>query len=143
MFVLFGASGLVSLYSAEIKGFLHVWPIRAFRTGTRNAHRQHLQLLESLHDNTSTLVIYLALSFTMLLQSIVYWSIGILVLLLVFTHQFTPSAVVPIAFGLAFGRIGQVTSILRDLSNYEKRTEELRKWIADFEGKLASKRPLK
>jgi len=154
--VIFSASGLISLYSKEIKGILHLIPISALRTGSRSLRagirnliqqdRDHLQLLESLHNNSYSLLTYLAFSVTSLFMDLFY--IGLLFLLFlvamrVFFHRFQLSDLSflrTMMIGIACGRIALVNLVLRDLWNYEERTDERRKTIAALEEKLSSQK---
>ena len=142
MFVLFAASGLISLYSKEIKGFLHVWPIRTLRAANLNVNRKRLQLLESLHNNTYNLVIYLALSVTSYIDAMFYWFLIINMTSLVFSHHVATWSFLSAILGVGIGKTTQVSIVLRELWSYDKRTQELRRAIAFHESKLALAKPL-
>jgi hypothetical protein len=141
MLTLFFVSGLISLYSKEIKGFLHVWPIRTLRAYNRNNNRNRLRLLESLHNNTYQLVIYLALSALSVFLSALTWYALLLPVYFLFSAH--PVFIQPwsIILGVATGKASQVSIVLRELGNYERRTEELRTAIEHDESKLAVTSP--
>jgi hypothetical protein len=141
MFALFFVSGLISLYSKEIKGFLHSWPIRTLRTADLNMSKKRLQLLESLHNNTYNLVIYLALSVTSYVDAMFFWFVILSLTDLIIFHTFPKYSFLPAITGVAIGKTTQVGIVLKELCNYEKRTEELRQEIAFHENKLALRKP--
>lgn len=72
--ILVFVSGLFSLYSKAIKEFLHTWPIKKLHANDGNMSRRRLETLEWLHNNTYNLVLYLALSFTGMIQTALYWN---------------------------------------------------------------------
>ncbi|MFY9855148.1 MAG: hypothetical protein WAK26_14850 [Terracidiphilus sp.] len=156
-FVIFAASGLISLYSKEIKDILHLLRISASRTGSRSfkagirnliqQDRDHIQLLESLHNNSYNLLNYLALSFTSLFMNLLYTSLLFLLFLVamrILFHRFDASDLSllrTILVGITCGRIALVNLVLNDLWNYEKRTEERREANAALEEMLSREKP--
>jgi hypothetical protein len=131
------ASGLISLYSQQIRGFLHTWPIRTLRSANLNVNRKQLQLLESLHNNTYNLVIYLALAATSFVGTAFNWLICLNFANLIFSLHFTLQLMlIPAIVGPIFGKSMQVNIVLRELCHYDKRTAELRASIEYHENKV-------
>jgi hypothetical protein len=141
MFALFFASGLISLYSREIKGFLHFWPIRTLRAANLNINTKRLYLLDSLHNNPYNLLIYLALEVTSYIESMFYWSLIVLMWNLIFYHHIPSWNFLPAILGTGIGKATQVSFVLKQLWNYDNETDQLRKAIASDQVKLALRRP--
>ena len=141
MLTLFFVSGLISLYSKEIKGFLHVWPIRTLRAYNRNNSTRQLRLLETLHNNTYKLVIYLAHSVVSVILSTLSWYVLLTAINLWFSPHPTFAGPWPILWGITVGKALQVSTVLQELGNFETRTAELRTAIEHDETKLAATQP--
>ena len=62
-FALFLVGCFVSLYSAEVKRFLHVWPRTRLNQAHQNSVRQRLDLMKRLHKNPYNLLFYFAQEF--------------------------------------------------------------------------------
>ena len=59
--ILFFAAALISIYSTEIKHFLHHWPRtrKALHSSTRSFLTNRVVLLERLHNNAYEVLMYL------------------------------------------------------------------------------------
>ncbi len=137
MFAIFAASGLISLYGQEIKGFLHTWPIRTLRSANLNVNRKQLRLLESLHNNTYNLLIYLALAVTSFFGTVLSWFIFLNLANVIFSLHFAPLLMLaPALVGVGVGQSTKMNIVLRELCQYEKRTAELRDSIEFHENKV-------
>ena len=140
--ILLVVSGVVSLYSKEIKEFLHTWPIKKLHANDRNMSQHRLRTLEWLHNNTYNLVLYLALSVTETVQTAIYWNCAIVVGSLVFFHH-VPQYLSFLSklVGVCIGKGTQVNIVLMELRDYEKSTTRLKSAIAYHEEKLTLKAP--
>ena len=118
-FVLFLISCVVSLYSNEIKRFLHVWPKTKLSEAHQSAVRQRLDLMKRLHKNPYNLIFYFAQEF---ISMIYEW----LVLAVLFTiassiwKQIPPASFIPFCIGALTGRCQRNRTMLNQLAHYEE-----------------------
>ena len=140
--ILLFVSGVVSLYSKDLREFLHTWPIKKLRASDRNLSRKRLETLEQIHNNTYNLVLYLALAVTDTIKTAIFWNCAIILASLLFFHHVPQDFSLWSALsGVLIGKGLQINNVLVDLRNYENVTNGLKQAIAYHEEKLALKTP--
>jgi hypothetical protein len=101
---LFALSAVISIYSKEIKTFLHTWPRNKVRAGFLSLNRNRLSTLQHLHNNPYGLVLYLAREVFGLIYIFPLFLIAYTALMYLLAAHFTPTGMAYIAWGLVYGR---------------------------------------
>jgi hypothetical protein len=134
-FLLFVFAALVSIYSREIKTFLHEWPrtteqLRKYKT---NRILSYMALLKSLHNNSYELVLYLAKRLLHDCYIAMIW-FGVFVTAASWLRR--PNSV---WFGGLFiggwltGMFQALTKVTKDLSNYDVTIKRLEQKLAQHQ----------
>ena len=133
-------SALVSIYSQEIKRFLHNWPRTAarMRQSVERDLTDEISLLRRLHNNNYELTLYLSRSFTTVVLSWFQSVILYVAVLLIGNHplDFKPLesmfATVLVIISL------RARSILKKLYDYNVAIEDLQSRLAKVQGKSSA-----
>ena len=131
----------LSMYSKEIRLFLHFWPRKKLHSNDRILTGQRLQTLERLHNDTYALVLYLAVAITNTFVSAVVWNAIALGLWVLFIHTKPSFSLWTIVLAAFIGRIMQVNMILKELCTYEKSIADIKRsmaYHAEAEKRLAA-----
>lgn len=121
-FILFLLGGFLTLYSGDIKRFLHEWPRtkEKARQAGRNKAIFQLELLTSLHNDSYQLLLYFAERVT----QVVYWGVfcaPIAIIIGIFSSKVHPLSLL---FGMWAGNViaesQRVRKVLAQLHSYDK-----------------------
>jgi hypothetical protein len=128
-FVLFLLSALFSIYSQDIKKFLHEWP-RVKRRAHQDALRaatDRIELLTRLHNNTYELILYFATyGENLVFKAFVYGALLTLLSLLPHGKLEPVPLYVGMMVGAVFGAWRDVRPVLMQLNRYEHSIAELK-----------------
>lgn len=131
--ILFVLSCLISIYSTEIKHFLHHWPrTRAgFVRLIRNKAENDLRLLNDVHNDVYQLVFYVIWAFVNPLVMGIYYTIGTYVVVLLLPKHQPISSKVIFAYigGFVLGSLIEVRRTLKRLQDYDASVKTLQKRI--------------
>lgn len=118
-FVLFAIGILVSLYSSEIKRFLHGWTKRKWRDLNRKQAANTLALLRRVHNNSYEFLLYIFGRLAHLITQAVWMNLALLAFA-GFTHASLGTSMWSIFGGLLIGWAYQLKELIKSLYNYEK-----------------------
>jgi hypothetical protein len=132
--ILFFLAAFISIYSTEIKDFLHHWPrTRAsFRDIARRKTQEELDILNRVHEDPYQLLLYLAWAAIKMIVTSLLYAAGA-----VFSMRFNMRAALPLVVGLVFGECGatlrDVRSHVNKLYNYDSAVAKLEKELQSFD----------
>jgi hypothetical protein len=140
-FILFLIGVAVSIYSQNVKRFLHDWPRtkEKKRQVQRNAVTRRLELLKLLHNNSYELIVYLGGRSVLMVYSLMF--IGIVIgtakalNLGVQNHKWAALAGVlaGILSGEFTGALRELHEIFRQLKSYEQSVTQLEQTLSKLE----------
>lgn len=128
-FILFVIACAVSVYSQDIKRFLHNWPRTKERSRrfTENDLTKRIVLLMKLHNNSYQLLLFMVYKitnyvFTCILTSILVIGIGVI------THEKSiRGSIFGVAFGLFVGVCFDLRTTVNQLYRYDEAVADLQK----------------
>jgi hypothetical protein len=121
-FILFLISALFSLYSQDIRRFLHEWPrtkAKALKT-RRDAAIRRLELLSLLYNNSYQLLLYFATQFVQMIFGWLIWAAILTVIALFSKTQVSRGVVFGVFAGLFIGRLQEIRGVLVQLTRYDR-----------------------
>lgn len=133
--VLFAASALISLYSQEIKTFLRTWPTTKMRASVLNDARHQLALLNNLHNNTYQLLLWFIWNIVQVVITALLGNILVFFIFLALEYpKFPTAASLGSSFiGIICGQAWRMKLVLRQLYDYDRSVQMLKKKIDDYE----------
>jgi hypothetical protein len=131
-FILFLLAAFISVYTSDIKQFLHNWPRTKERARRAREHdlTERLVLLKTLHNDSYQLVIYLTSRLIHLAFSYLNAVILLIVVAIVSRTHIDAAMVEGVVTGLVMGECYWVRGVLKELSNYDET-------VATFQERLA------
>lgn len=133
--ILFALGCVISLYSKEIRKFLHTWPrtSNAIDNISYKMMKHDLAEIEALHNNTYNLVFY-ALSLFVAGTTRIVVVVGAIYLLNdIAKSPMSTTAVIGLSLGMFMGRVGDLRRLVDRLINYEKSSAFIKNEIAKYE----------
>jgi MFS family permease len=132
-FLLFLIACFVSIYSSDVKRFLHEWPrtkVKA-RQANRLVVTQRLELLNHVHGNSYNLIFYFALQFIEMVFEFLLLAIVATILAKVAAIKSLSGVMFGLFCGAFVGRCYTVRGVLKQLSNYDHSVSELQRQLAE------------
>jgi hypothetical protein len=130
--ILFVLGIIISIYSAEIKQFLHGWTKRTWRQFNRRQAEQNLALLRRVHNNSYELQLYVLGSLAHFARQAVLWNFIALVIVLGFLHQPYTSSVWGIFGGFVIGWATRLEQLIIGLRNFDRNVAALQNEIRKY-----------
>lgn len=133
-FVLFLLSAFLSIYSQEIKRFLHSWPrtAEAARRHTLQNVTYQLALLKTLHNDSYRLLLYFADKFTTLIFEWLGLMIILTVIGIVRKARLEPGIYFGLMAGSFIGTVQDVRGMLVRLARYDESVAKLQQQISEL-----------
>jgi hypothetical protein len=135
-FILCVFAAFVSIYSQDIKSFLHHWPRakESVRWFSQDKASRRLRLLEVLHNNSYQLLLYFATKF---IQGVILWVIvaATFTIIGLITKSKTAGlqALVGICGGIFFATCQEVRGVLVQLISYDQSVAKLKERLSKLE----------
>jgi hypothetical protein len=134
--VLFTIGCLVSLYATEIKDFIRHYPKNRFRSYVVNDAKRRLELLRSLHNNSYSLLLYIASALVEGVWFAFYVQIGYSIISASLFHSPSPSW--SLFIGGLVGTVIKLRLMLRELRDYEHSVDHLSRLVQTYEASRTS-----
>ncbi len=131
-FILFVLAAFVSIYSAELKRFLHHWPKTAehSRKAAQQVVIHRLAILNALHNDSYQLLLYFADKFI----TLVIEGLGLMVIIsvigLITKIHIELIVWVSMMTGSLTGAVLEVRRVLKELVNYDQSVNTLQAYLA-------------
>ncbi len=130
-FILFLLSALFSIYSKDIKQFLHSWPktTEKARQFSQQAATTRLRLLKMLHNDSYNLLLYFGTKFVNLIFQWLFLAIALTVTGAIRRKQFEPGVFIGLMAGWFMGVCQEVRGVLVQLIRYDQSIAKLQEEI--------------
>jgi|SRR5579872_1178610 len=132
-FVLFALAAFVSIYSQDIKAFLHHWPRtkERWRKVKEKELIDRLALLKRLHNDSYQLLVYLTDQLIGLVFTCVITSLVLMIFNgIVHDTKNTVGEIKGVWVGIALGMGQNIKGVLKELSNYNSTVARLQQRLA-------------
>jgi uncharacterized membrane protein YbhN (UPF0104 family) len=143
--VLFLIGFFASVYPSKMREMLGL-PVRGINKSALKFYENQLQIIEALHGNTYTLVLFLAWN-AMGLATYLFWMFVLAIIISFVGYEIQGKVVSTMSFGITFlslgiggatGKAQRMRLVLKDLYSFDTRAVKLREQITSIKEKLGN-----